>query len=461
MEEEKQAMPAAEQKSPSADLAPTCATDHVEMPDANDGRFIFYGWIVIVSIFGILGVWMAFAPLDSASVAAGKVAVEGKKKSIQHLEGGIVEAIYVKDGDKVTKGQILLKIDEVRAKSHLGTVLSQYYEALAMENRLVAERDGLASIVFDREIEDLEDGLKRKLVDGQTRLFTSRKDAQNSEKEIMLKRITQLEKQIEGNRSIIKSKQSRLRSYSEEIEEWKVLYEEQLTDKLKLRELQRDVETIEGDIASSEAEIARLYVQINETQSQILLVKHKFINEIGSQLREVQTSLADMRARLFSLRDTLKRTSIIAPVDGVVVGMDAAHSVGGVIAPGRTLLEIVPGMSEMIVIAQVQTTDIDKVTRGLKANVRFSAFNLKMAHVVEGEVIHVSADSFIDEVTGMPYYEAEVKLTEEGRKQLKENNFFLIPGMPAEVMIKTGKRTVLDYLLKPMRTMFSKAFRED
>lgn len=435
-------------------------TSPKQIPDTNEAAFIRYGFLVIILVFGVLGTWMSYAPLDSASVASGKVVVEGNKKSIQHLEGGIVEAIYVKDGNSVKKGELLLKMDEIHAKAQLGTVLSQYYEALALECRLKAERDSLKKILFDKEILDFGNGLKNKLIDGQTRLFTSRKEALKSEKEIMLQRITQLQKQIEGNRSLINSKESRLKSYREEIQEWKILYEEQLTDKLKLRELQRDSETIVGDIASSEAEIARLHVEINETKSQILLREQEFKNEVGSELRSTQSSLADMRARLYSLKDTLKRTEIIAPVEGIVVGMDT-HTIGGVISPGQIILEIVPGISEMIIIAQVPTTDIDKVTKGLKANVRFSAFNLQMAHVVEGEVVHISADSFVDEVTGMPYYEAEVKLTKEGHKQLKENKFFLIHGMPAEVMIKTGERTVLSYLLKPIRKMLAKAFRED
>ncbi len=434
--------------------------DKLIQPDINDGTFIRYGFLVIVLVFGVLGTWMTFAPLDSASVASGKVVVEGNKKSIQHLEGGIVEAIYVKDGDSVKKGELLLKMVEIHAKAQLEMVLSQYYEALALECRLKAERDSLKKILFDKEIIAIGDGLKNRLIDGQTRLFTSRKEALKSEKEIMLQRIAQLKQQIEGNRSIIKSKESRLKSYREEIEEWKILYEEQLTDKLKLRELQRDSETIVGDIASSQAEIARLYVEINETKSQILLRKQEFNKEVGSELRDTQSSLADMRARLYSLKDTLNRTKITAPVEGIVVGMDT-HTIGGVISPGQIILEIVPGISEMIIIAQVPTTDIDKVTKGLKANIRFSAFNLQMAHVVEGKVIHISADSFVDEITGMPYYEAKVRLTKKGHKQLKENKFFLVHGMPAEVMIKTGERTVLSYLLKPIRKMFTKAFRED
>lgn len=435
-------------------------TSPKQTPDTNDKVFIRYGFLVIILVFGVFGIWMTYAPIDSASVASGKVVVEGNKKSIQHLEGGIVEAIYVKDGDSVIKGELLLKMDEIQAKAQLETVLSQYYEGLALECRLISERDDLKNIKFDAEIRNSGNDLNNKLIDGQTRLFHSRKKALASEKMIMIQKIEQLKKQIKGNRSIIKSKKSRLKSYREEILEWKVLYEEKLTDKLKLRELQRDAETIIGDIANSEAEIARLYVEISESKSKILLRKQEFTNEVGSELRDTQSSLSDMSARLNSLKDTLNRTKIIAPEAGIIVGMDT-HTIGGVISPGQIILEIVPDISEMIIIAQVQITDIDKVKKGLKANVRFSAFNLQIAHVVEGEVIHISADSFVDEITGLPYYEAKVKLTEDGYKQLKENNFFLIHGMPAEVMIKTGERTVLSYLLKPIRRMFIKAFRED
>lgn len=449
------------ESNPSGDgMAGRGGSSKIELPDSNEGRFIRHGLLLILSVFGILGAWMAYAPIESAAVAPGKVGAEAKKKSIQHLEGGIVQTIHVKEGDSVKQGQVLLQLDETKARAQLDMVLSQYHEALALESRLLAERDGLPRIVFAPEVEALDPEVGRKLVDGQNRLFTSRRDSLASEKAIMLKRIMQLEKQIEGNRSIIKSKQARLESLREEIKEWKELFEEELTDKIRLRELGREAGVIEGDIASLEAEMARLHVQINETESQSLLREQEFDKEVGTQLRDVQSGLADMRARLFSLRDTLDRTEVIAPVGGVVVGMDA-HTIGGVIPPGKTMLDIVPAMSELIVTAQVKTTDIDKVKKGLKAIVRFSAFNLQTAEVVEGEVVHVSADSFVDKVTGVPYYEAEIRLTEEGREKMKKNGFFLISGMPAEVMIKTGKRTVLSYLMKPLIDRADRAFRED
>lgn len=430
------------------------------MPDTDDDRFIRYGLIVLVGVFGVLGTWMAFAPLQSAAVAVGKVSVEGKNKTIQHFEGGIVKDIHVTDGDHVDEGDVLLSLDTTRAQAELGTVLSQYYETLALESRLLTERDRLSAIKFDDELSSLEESRKKAFIDGQRRLFDSRRQALESEKEIMSKRISQLNNQIEGNQAIIDSKTSRLLSYQEEIKEWQVLYEEQLTDKLKLRELQRDSETIIGDIAQHQAEIAGLNVKINETESQILLQEQEFTKEVVSQLREAQTSLANMRSQLLSLRDTLKRTDIIAPVEGTVVGLDA-HTIGGVIAAGKTILEIVPDGNEMIIYAQVQTTDIDKVTVGLDAEVRFSAFNLKMAYVVEGKVINVSADSFVNEVSGLPYYEAQIRLEDTGHRQLEENGFFLLTGMPAEVIIKTGERTVLSYLMKPISDMFSRTFRED
>lgn len=441
-------------------MSDTAYGSAVNLPDTDDTRYVRFGFLIIVAVFGVLGAWMALAPLESAAIAPGTVSVEGKKKVVQHLEGGIVEAIYVKDGDRVAGGQLLLKLDETRAKAQVGTVLSQYYEALALENRLVAERDKSGGILFDPEILALDEDARRPLIEGQTRLFEARSEMRKSETAIMRQRIAQLDRQIEGYRSLIASKRARLQSYLEEIEEWKVLYEEQLTDKLKLRELQRDAESFRGDIAASEAEIARLQVQINETKAQTLLQRQEFDKEVSTQLREVQTTLADLRARLSAYRDTLKRTKILSPVDGIVVGMDA-HTISGVIAPGKTILEVIPESDDMVVVAKVRTTDIDKVVRGLKADVRFSAFNLQMAHVVEGEVVHVSADALVDEMTGAPYYEAEIKLTDAGRVQLEANRFFLVPGMPAEVIIKTGERTVLSYLLRPFRKMFAKAFRED
>ncbi|MEA3354515.1 MAG: HlyD family efflux transporter periplasmic adaptor subunit [Campylobacterota bacterium] len=324
------------------------------MPSHDDSAVIKFGLGVIFIVFVLLGGWSYLAPLSASSVAIGQVSADMDKKTIQHLEGGIVEQIFVKDGDKVKKGDLLIKLKDVHIKGQL----------------------------------------------------------------------IQIQNQIEGYTSLLESKQKRLESINEEILEWDELYKQQLVDKLRIRELQREFNSIEGDIANTKSEIAKLKEQI------------------------------------IVINDTLSRSKIVSPIDGTVVGLEI-HTIGGVLAPGKPILEIVPQNTKLIVVAQVQTTDIDKVKVGLLSDIRFSAFNLNQAHVVEGKVIHVSADSFINETTGMPYYETKVEVTQKGKEQLKEYGFILVSGMPAEVMINIGERTPLSYFIKPFTDMLSRGFNEE
>lgn len=304
--------------------------------------------------FFIFGGWSYLAPLATSSVAIGKVSADFDKKSVQHLEGGIVEKIFVKDGDIVKKGDILIQLEDKDIKA----------------------------------------------------------------------KIEQLQNRNEGLLSIINSKSLRLESINEEIEEWKVLYAERLVDKMRIRELEREKDIIIGDIENAQFEIKQ-----NERQIDI------FYN-------------------------ALNRTKIIAPSDGVIVGLNI-HTIGAVISASNTILEIVPQNNDLIVVAEVPITDIDKVHPGLYADIRFSAFNLQTAHVIEGQVVHVSADSFFDDTTGSYYYEAKIKVTSKGMKDLDAYGFKLVAGMPAEVMINIGERTLLSYFIKPFTDMLSRGLNEE
>lgn len=427
--------------------------------NTNENKVIFAGMTILIVVFGILGGWMALAPLNSAAVAPGKVTVQNNKKIVQHLEGGIIEKIHVKDGDQVKKDDLLIEIQDVRLKSKIDINHDQYIEARILQSRLLAERDELESIVFH---EDVQKNAQEHMdaINAQIAIFKTRKQLREDEKDIFQKRIVQLNKQILGIQSLIDSRISRKKSIDEEIAEWQRLFEEQLTDKIKLRELQRQQVEIQGEIANQEAEIAKIEVQITETESNIFVNERTFKEEVLSELSSVQQTIQDNRSENRSLMDQLARTQVRAPVSGAVVGMKF-HTIGGVIRAGEEVLSIVPDTSDLVVKAQMQTTDIDKVHLGLMADVRFSAFKLQMVQVVEGKVIHISADSFENEQSGIPYYEIKVKVTEAGKKQLKDNEFFLLPGMPAEVMVKTGERTVLSYLVNPFVNMFSRAFKED
>jgi len=426
----------------------------VSIPSSNDKNIIVFGLSVIFIVFGIVGIWMAFAPLAASSVAVGKVSADLDKKTIQHLEGGKVTAIYVKDGDRVKKGQSLIKLRDVQVKAQLNILNAQYQEAIAVLARLKAQRDDKDKITFPSELND------KNAIKDQKNIFESSKKTIEDEKIINQNRIYQTKRQIEGFNALIKSKTNRLSSLTEEIDEWSTLYEKRLVDKQRIRELKREKNNIEGDLANTHAEISRLKEQVSEIETQQLLRDKEFKNEILQKFVETKSLVSDLRSKIIANEDVLKRTDITAPIDGTVVGM-TLHTVGGVVPAGQPILEIVPEDSELIVVAQIQTIDVDQVKVGLLADIRFSAFNLQQAHVIEGKVIHVSADSFMDEATGVPYYKVKVAVTPEGKERLKEYDFVLQSGMPAEVMIKIGERTALSYLVKPFKDMLNRSFNEE
>lgn len=426
----------------------------VTMPSYDDSGIIKFGLTVVLVVFGFIGGWMAYAPLASSAVAVGKVSADLDKKTIQHLEGGKIDAIYVKDGDRVKKGQILLKLSEVQIVAQLNILNSQYQDALALFARLKAQRDNNEKINF------LPESIDEQVIQNQKNIFETTKRKIEDEEIITQNRITQLQNQIDGLNSLIRSKENRTASISEEILEWETLYKQRLVDKQRIRDLQRENNMIEGELASTRSDIAKINEQISELQNQQLLREKEFQKETLERYVEAKSVIADLKSKITATEDTLDRTNIISPSDGIVVGFEM-HTEGGVISPAKPILEIVPQDSKLIVVAQVQTTDIDKVHVGLLADIRFSAFSLNQAHVVEGKVVHVSADSFVDQDGRTQYYLAKIEVTEDGVKSLQENKFILVAGMPAEVMIKTGERTTLSYLVKPFMDMLSRSFNEE
>ncbi|ABB44982.1 Type I secretion membrane fusion protein, HlyD [Sulfurimonas denitrificans DSM 1251] len=426
----------------------------ITMPSYDDSGVIRFGLAIIFVMFVLMGGWMAYAPLASSAVAVGKVSADLDKKTIQHLEGGKIEKIYVKDGDRVKKDQILLKLSDVQIKAQLNILNSQYQDALALFARLKAQRDG------DKVIEFLPESTDENIIKNQRNIFETTKRKIEDENIITNNRITQLQNQIDGLNSLIKSKENRRASISEEILEWESLYKQRLVDKQRIRDLQRENNMIEGDLASTKSDIAKINEQISELQTQQLLREKEFQKETLERYVEAKSHIADLKSKITATEDTLERTAIVAPIDGIVVGFEI-HTEGGVVSPAKPILEIVPQDSKLIVVAQVQITDIDKVQVGLIADIRFSAFDLRQSHVVEGKVVHVSADSFINQDGKTQYYSAKIEVTKEGVKSLQDNHFVLVSGMPAEVMIKTGERTALSYLLKPFMDMFSRSFNEE
>lgn len=424
---------------------------------SNDMPIRMIGMIIVFLIFGVFGVWSAFAPLDSAALAPGTVAVKGNRKTVQHLEGGIVKDLYVKDGDVVKAGEPLLLLDDTQPRAELEILKGQLYVVQAQEARLIAERDDLQKIIFSDSLLSALDPRAKEARNLEQQQFNVRKTSYEGEVEVFKQRIEQLRAQAQGLNAVIKSKKSLISSYEEEIKDNRELLLEGFVDKIRLREMQRQKENLIGEVADHKANIAGITVQIGEAKLQILQLKKELRSEVVSQLAEVQAKLFDLKERIAAVDHRVKRSVITAPVEGVVLGL-GFHTLGGVVASGNPILDIVPEGEELIIDAQVSPIDIDRVYVGLEADVRFSAFKSAITPVAKGRVVTLSADSLLNE-DGTSYYQAKVELTPEGVELLGDAQ--LVPGMPAEVLINTGARTMLEYLIQPATNAFARSMIED
>lgn len=435
----------------------TAIDDSLSSLPASDRKARMVGLVIVIVTFGLFGGWATFAPLESAALAPGVVTVQSYRKTVQHLEGGIVKALHARDGDMVEAGDPLIVLDDTQLRAEYGMTRSQLVAAQAMEARLQAERDGLEQIDFN---DMLESDSKRAVEarDGETQVFNARRGSRVGEVSVLEKRIGQLNEQIRGLQSMIKTKRSLESSYKSEISELKQLLSEGYVDKQRLLEQERKLDMLRAEVADHQSEITKTELQISETELQILQLNKDFNSEVVGQLSEVQTKVFDLQERMAALDDRLSRVVIRAPEDGMILGMKV-HTIGGVVSPATPLLDIVPSISDLIVEAQVSPIDIDRVSVGKPADIRFSAFNSATTPVINGEVRHVSADRLINEETGMPYYLARVALTEEGSHAL--GSLKLQPGMPAEVLINTGERTMLQYLMQPATNAFARSMIED
>ena len=407
--------------------------------------------------FGLFGGWAVFAPLESAALAPGVVTVKSYRKTVQHLEGGIVRELRVHDGDRVTAGDVLLVLDNTQARSETEMMRSQLIAARELEARLVAERDGLAGPAAVPDL-DASDPRVREARDSEARIFQTRRNGLLGEIGIQEKAIRQIEEQIRGFRAIIASKQTLATSYQEEIVDLRALLAEGYVDKQRLREQERSLARLQAEVVEHQSASARAQVQIGEAELKILQLKKTFATEVAGQLGETRTKIYDLRERLATVQDRDKRTEVLAPESGMVMGM-TVHTLGGVVNPGTPLMDIVPANEELIVEAQLSPTDIDRIVVGQLVDIRFSAFKSSATPVIEGQLLQVSADRLTNKETGTAYYLARVALTETGRKTL--GNLALVPGMPAEVLINTGARTLLQYLIQPASNAFARSLIED
>jgi membrane fusion protein, type I secretion system len=417
------------------------------------------GLIVLLLTFGIFGTWAAFAPLDSASNAPGVVAVKGKRKTVQHYEGGIVKEILVSEGEVVEQNQPLIILNDTQFSGELGVLLGQFYAVKALEVRLGTERDDLDEITFPPEL-NVEDNRAVEAKQNQRQIFIARKNARQGEKEVLEQRIIQFQSQIEGLEALVRSQEEMSESFQQEIADLSALLDEGFVEKTRVIELQRNLSRIMGEMAEQRASIAQTKVRIGETRLEILQLNKRFKTEVVDELSKVQAQVFDLEERITVLKDKVERTVVRAPVSGKVLGLNA-HTIGGVIQGGIPLLDIVPESHELIIDAKVPPSDIDRVQPGMEANIRFSAFKKRTTPVFPGRLVKVAPDRQVDEESGAPYYAATIELTEEGRKMLENGELELVAGMPAEVLIRTGERTLLQYLTQPAKDAMARSLIEE
>ncbi|MEN4752794.1 HlyD family type I secretion periplasmic adaptor subunit [Pseudomonas sp. Ps21-P2] len=415
------------------------------------------GMTIVLVTFGLFGTWAAFAPLGNAVYGTGVVTVQSYRKTVQHLEGGIVKELRARDGDTVHKGDPLIILDDGQLSSEYESTRNQLITARAKEARLRAERDDLPAIPA-LKIDGVESDRAREAIDGEAQVFRSRHDARLGEISVQQERIGQLKQQIIGLNDMIGTKVNLEKSYTREITELKDLLRQGFVDNQRLLEQERKLDMLKSEVADHQSTITKTRLQINETEMQIVQTNQKFSSDVAKDLSDVQAQVFDLQEKASALKDRLSRIVIRAPEDGMVLDMKV-HTIGGVVSAGTPLLDIVPESSDLVVEAHVSTNDIDRITLGKLTDVRFSAFNSATTPVIQGEVTRISADRLTDEKTGEGYYLVRVKITDDGLKRLGDRK--LQPGMPAEVLINAGDRTMLQYLLKPARNMFAKSMIEE
>lgn len=427
-----------------------------DMPTSDRGiRRI--GITIIVITFGVFGTWAAFAPLSNAVHGSGVVTVQNYRKTVQHLEGGIVKELLARDGDLVQKGDPLIVLDEAQLSAEYESTRNQLIVGRYKEARLRAERDGLQEIPAVT-MDGTDSERAREALAGELQVFKARHDSLMGEISVNRERIEQMKQQIAGLDDMIRTKRNLEKSYTGEIKQLKELLAEGFVDNQRLLEQERKLDLLRTEVADHQSSITKTKLQIGETELQIVQLKKKFDSDVANELSEVQAQVFDLQEREAALRDRLSRVVIRAPESGMVLDMKV-HTIGGVVSAATPLLDIVPASSELVVEAKVATKDIDRLELGRTADIRFVAFNQATTPVIEGTLIRVSADSLTEERTGDQYYLVRVKVSEEGMKKL--GNRKLQPGMPADVLINAGERTMLQYLLKPARNMFAESLIEE
>jgi HlyD family secretion protein len=421
---------------------------------------IRWAYIGIIAFIAIFALWSVLAPMNSAAIASGVLRAEGGgRKTIQHLEGGIIESILVREGQSVKKGQALARLDRTQSSAVDSALQSQYDALLAQDARLTAERERNDFIRFPAELTDRAgDSKVVEILSGQKSVFISRKNSQFAQLAILEERIGQADAEIQSYQAQINALGDQRNLLSEEINNVAALVSEGLERQSRLLALQRQESGIIGQQGQLIANISRVRQTVAETRAQMIYLRDSLLTEVTTQQRDVRTQLADVSERMKSSRDVDNRREITSPVDGKVLNLKFVTK-GGVVRPGDPIMDIVPRNEKIIIMAKIKANDVDNVIEGQSASVRLSPYKARIMPLLKGQVKSVGADASVDERSGQLFYETQIVMDDTELAQLKDVH--LISGMPAEVFINLGERSLFQYFMQPMIDSFRRAFRED
>ena len=422
-----------------------------------------YSLMIMLALFFVIFVLGLIVPIESAAIATGTISVFSNKKTVQHLEGGIIRSILVKEGDTVKKGQPLLELNDIAPKASQSVVRNEWHIAKVTEARLLALKNRQEELILP---EDILAAAKNNhdlavAIETQKDYFHTQRETQQTKLKTLQQRIEQHNEEIKGLEAQVKSTEGQLALIMKEIEPTQKLVDKGFASMPQLLALQRQQEELEGNRGQYLAAIAKSRQSITESELQVANLDNEFASQNATELKDTQAQLADLEEKLLATSDVVDRTVIAAPHEGIVTGLKY-HTVGGVIGPGEPIMDIVPQSEQLIVDAQVRPSDIDVVEAGLDTRIVFSAYKTRSMPRLTGKVTQVSADAFSEQqgMQAVSYYRVKVEVDKSELNRL-DQKVRLYPGMPVEVFINTGSRSFLGYLFAPITGSLHKAFRED
>ena len=414
--------------------------------------------VVALTFVGFFG-WSWLADLDSAVLASGKVTVHSQRKEVQSLQAGRVGTIDVENGDSVQRGDVLVTLDDTRARAGLMILEDSLFYAQVTEVRVQAEMDGSAVVVFPEALKVQADNNLRfqKVLQLQGRLFNERQRSYQGKINIVGQRIEKIREQIGGLEGLKKASDKRLAVVREELAGFTQLLKNGYIQKVTVNASLKEEAELEGKISECIADIAEAGASITEARLEILHMEQDRREQLVEDLNSTRAQINDLVERVRASRYMLEQLEVLAPADGVIVDRQI-HTEGGVVQAGETLMELVPQRDALIIEARLNPMDVDQVHRGQPARIQLTAFPQRTTPQLEGQVIYASADSLVDDVSREPYYLVHIEV--DGKELKKLGARHLQPGMPADIMITTGTRTAFEYLTQPLRDSFNKAWRE-